>query len=84
MRVLVGERLQIGRIGTGPAKDLAKQHDHDHRAHQRKGMKARITGRHLAAVQWEPGREAKMGALEELDEQGALQPEREGTEHATQ
>ena len=26
--------LQIGRIGTGPPKDLAKQHGHDHRAHQ--------------------------------------------------
>jgi hypothetical protein len=34
--------------------------------------------------QWEPGREVKMGALEELDDPGALQPEREVTEHPTQ
>jgi hypothetical protein len=47
--VLVGESLQIGRIGPDPAEDLAKQHGHHHRAHQRKGMKARIAGRHLAA-----------------------------------
>ena len=35
-------------------------------------------------LQWEPGREVKMGALEELDDPGALQPEREVTEHPTQ
>jgi hypothetical protein len=34
-------------------------------------------------LQWEPGREPKMGALEELDDPGALQPEREVTEHPT-
>ena len=35
-------------------------------------------------LQWEPGRKVKMGALEELDDPGALQPEREVTEHPTQ
>ena len=35
-------------------------------------------------LQWEPGREVKMGALEELDDPGALRPEREVTEHPTQ
>jgi len=40
--VLVGERLQIGRISAEPAEDLAKQHRHHHRAHQREGVKARI------------------------------------------
>src|SRR6516225_3348484 len=34
-------------------------------------------------LQWEPGREPKMGALEELDDPDALQPEREVTEHPT-
>src|ERR1700745_558713 len=47
--MLVGESVQIRRIGAYPAENLAKQHRHDHRAHQREGMKAGIAWRHLAA-----------------------------------
>jgi hypothetical protein len=47
--VLVGKCLQIGRIGAGPAEDFAKQHGHNHRAHERKGVEARIAGGHLTA-----------------------------------
>jgi hypothetical protein len=42
--VLVRKCLQIGRIGAGPAKDFAKQHGHNHRSHERKGVEARIAG----------------------------------------
>jgi hypothetical protein len=47
--VLVGERVQIGRIGSDRAEDLAKEHGHDHRAHERKSVQARSAGGHLAA-----------------------------------
>jgi hypothetical protein len=47
--VLVSEQRQIGRIGSDVAEDLAKEHGHDQRADERKGVKARIAGRHLAA-----------------------------------
>ena len=41
--------LQTARMGTDPTEDLPEEHGHDHRAHQREGVQARIAGRHLAA-----------------------------------
>jgi hypothetical protein len=33
--VLVGEQRRVGRIGSDVAEELAKEHGHDHRAHER-------------------------------------------------
>ena len=43
-----------------------------------------LTATSPGQLQWEAGGEVKLGALKELDDPGALQPEREVAEHATQ
>ena len=82
-------RLSVDGRRTGfQAALLRPWRRHPREQDRRKGKEqnpfARVGTSTRGQLQGEPGREVKMGTLEELDDPGALQPEREVAEHATQ